>query len=419
MTDASGQAQVPLKLLWALYTTQFIGVGFLTVGLTAILRADGVSLSTLGLFQLFGVIWPLKILWAPLVDRWAPMRRQGHYRGWLLLLQSGMVVSLLCMAFIPHPARQIAALGAIVALFVLLSATQDIAADAISVRGLSGRRRDTGSSIQVSAGYVGNLVGGAGAVFVADRWGLPAAGVLLAATTSLALVSVLHYREPRAEQDNRAGSTPWGRDTFDLFRNRDCRRWCFVTMPLLYMGSAGAYSLVTPALGDYGFSLTQIGLITLTVASLPAILAGLLAGHLDAKLERRSSVVLGTIMLASGIATLQPIFGATGASEVSPSSGSFIQAAIGVSLLLTGYTMVNVAVYTQALRFARPTRAGSDFTLLTCIPLGLSFLAGWVALALADGTGFWVSALAMTIVAVVGGISAWRQLGRFGSAARE
>ncbi|MGY2066095.1 hypothetical protein [Blastococcus sp. SYSU DS0619] len=59
----------PWGLLTTLWVTQYVGIGFLTVGLVAILRADGVSLEDLSLVSLLGLAWPLKLLWAPLLDR--------------------------------------------------------------------------------------------------------------------------------------------------------------------------------------------------------------------------------------------------------------------------------------------------------------------------------------------------------------
>lgn len=84
------------RLITALYFTQYLGVGFLTIGLVAILRDGGTSLATLGLIQTIGLIWPLKFLWAPLVDRYGS-RRFGHYRSWLVPLQLGLVITLLAL----------------------------------------------------------------------------------------------------------------------------------------------------------------------------------------------------------------------------------------------------------------------------------------------------------------------------------
>ena len=49
---------------------------------------------------------------------------------------------------------------AVCAAYVFLSATQDIAVDAVAVRLLSDRDRGTGNGIQIAASYLGTLVGG-------------------------------------------------------------------------------------------------------------------------------------------------------------------------------------------------------------------------------------------------------------------
>src|SRR5690606_8655201 len=82
--------------LLMLYVTQYLGVGFITIGLIAILRDGGTSLETLGALTLIGLIWPLKVLWAPVLDRFGSDTR-GHYRSWLLVLQSGLVLTLLAL----------------------------------------------------------------------------------------------------------------------------------------------------------------------------------------------------------------------------------------------------------------------------------------------------------------------------------
>ena len=125
-----------LGTLTALYVTQYLGIGFITIGLTAILRDGGTSLDTLALLQAIGLIWPVKFLWAPLLDRYGS-RRHGHYRSWLLPLQTGLVLALLALLPFTDPARRLGPVVAICAAYVLLSATQDIAVDAVAVRVLA------------------------------------------------------------------------------------------------------------------------------------------------------------------------------------------------------------------------------------------------------------------------------------------
>ncbi|WP_305142992.1 MFS transporter [Kocuria marina] len=171
-------------LLWALYTTQFIGAAFLSTGLVGILRDGGTDLGTLGALQLLALVWPVKFLWAPLIDRWAPGRARGHYRSWLLVLQPLMVLALLAMAVFADPQDSLRVLVILAAAFVLFSATQDIAADALSVRGLDRSQHDLGAGVQVGASYIGTVIGGGLALLIYDAWGWRAAVIALALCTA-------------------------------------------------------------------------------------------------------------------------------------------------------------------------------------------------------------------------------------------
>jgi hypothetical protein len=92
-----------LGTLAVLYVTQYLGIGFITVGLGAILRDGGTSLDTLAVVQVVGLIWPVKFLWAPLIDRYGS-RHRGHYRSWLFALQAAMVLALLALLPFTDPA---------------------------------------------------------------------------------------------------------------------------------------------------------------------------------------------------------------------------------------------------------------------------------------------------------------------------
>ena len=96
---------------------------------------------------------------------------------------------------------------AICALFVLFSATQDIAADALAVRLLTDSGRGIGNGIQVGGNYLGSVVGGGLALVVYDRWGWVPAILLLALLTATALGVVIGFREPTREVQVRRPSS--------------------------------------------------------------------------------------------------------------------------------------------------------------------------------------------------------------------
>lgn len=390
-------------LLWALYTTQFIGASFLSTGLTGILRDGGAELSTLGMLQLLGLVWPVKFLWAPLVDRWSPRAASGHYRTWLLILQSLMVLSLLGLTLVPDP---VAGLGAVVILagaFVLFSATQDIAADALSVRGLERGDHDAGAGVQVAASYLGTLVGGGLALLVYDLWGWRAAVLVLVFFTGLAVVVVARYVEPARETAVR----PRIRlsDMFGVFTQPGARLWGLVAVPLIALGSGALWSLVTPALVDAGWSLTRIGVVTSVVASVPALAAALAGGRMCRRWGRATTMLLGAgIQLLGGLCFVPVV---TAVLRVG-SSAELVLGVVGTSCVLAGYTIMNTGIYAVNLGLARSENPGGDFTLLTSISMLGGTVGAWAGLTVAALSNYGV-ALALGLLCAGAGIAVSRR----------
>lgn len=399
--DATTVGAERFRLITALYFTQWLGVGFLTIGLVAILREGGTSLATLGLLQLIGLIWPLKFLWAPLVDRYGSTRL-GHYRSWLIPLQLGLVLALLALTPFAPPAEHFGPVVAICAVFVLFSATQDIAADAVAVRLLTAGDRGVGNGIQVGGNYLGSVVGGGLAVVVYDRFGWVAAILLLAVLTATALAVVVGYREPAREVGTRRASLA---DVVSVFRQEGCRSWTFVIVPLYYTGAAVGYAIVSPALVDAGWSLTRIGVVTGVVASVPAVLASLGAGWLVARLGRQRVLVIGGVLLAVALLCLLPL--ALG-------STSTVVTTLALCVFMATYAMANVVVYTINMDYSRADSAGTDFTTLTSFALAVSFVAAWLALTLAAVVGYVGVVIVSIALVLVGTVMGARHQGRHG-----
>ncbi|MEV4845479.1 MFS transporter [Micromonospora matsumotoense] len=380
-----------LGTLTTLYVTQYLGIGFITVGLTAILRDGGTSLDTLALLQFVGLVWPLKFLWAPLLDRYGS-RRHGHYRSWLLPLQAGLVLTLLSLLPFADPTRQLGPVVAICAAYVFLSATQDIAVDAVAVRVLSEGTRGAGNGIQVAASYLGNLLGGGACVLVYDRSGwVPAIG-LLAALTAVGLLVVWRLREP-ARIARVAGTGQAYRALLSVFGQPGCRWWTFGVVPLVYTGAGAAYALVTPALVDAGWSLARIGVVTGVVISAPAIVAGLLAGVGVDRFGRGRLLVVGGAALAVSTALLLPLM--NGRAPL----GTTVAA---LCCFMAAYTVANVVLYVVNMDYSRPSTGGTDFTVLSSFGLICSFLAASLGLAAADRVGYPAVAVASVLLVALG-----------------
>ena len=92
--------------------------------LKARIAESHISLTTIGIFSLVGLPYTLKLLWSPFFDRFSPP--MGRRRGWLLITQLALVLSLIVMAFL-EPARAIVAVGVTAFIIAFFSASQDIA----------------------------------------------------------------------------------------------------------------------------------------------------------------------------------------------------------------------------------------------------------------------------------------------------
>lgn len=395
--------------LWTLYTTQFIGASFLQTGLTGILRDGGAPLTTLSTLQLLGLAWPVKFLWAPVLDRWSPRASAGHHRAWVLLLQSLMILSLLGLAVIGNPVSGLGAVIILSAAFVLFSATQDVAADALCVRGLTVAQHDAGAGAQVAASYVGTVIGGGLALLVYDAAGWRPAVMLLVLCTAVAMVPVWLYQEPR--RSTNAGQRPALTDMFGVLNQPGAKMWALVAVPLVTAGSAAVWSLVTPALVDAGWSLTRIGLVTAVITAAPALVAGLLGGFWCRRWGRAPTMAVGgALQLLGGFSLLPLITSYAGF----PAGVANAAAVLGACLILSGYTVMNTAVYAVNLDLARPTRAGADFTLLSSIGMFAGTVGAWAGLLAASMTGYAVTVVLGLAVAAAGMIVCRRHQQRWG-----
>lgn len=102
--------------------------------MSAWLTDAGISRSAIGFVGGVTVMYAVNFLWAPLLDRFRPgiLHRFGRRRGWILLMQGGLLLATLALSRV-EPASMLVTTGAIMLAIAFLSATQDIAIDAYRV----------------------------------------------------------------------------------------------------------------------------------------------------------------------------------------------------------------------------------------------------------------------------------------------
>ena len=148
--------------LCALYVAQGIPWGFITVTFVTFLAVEGVAAGELALLLTLGTLpWSLKFLWGPVIDRFQ-YPKMGRRRPWVLIAQSGMILSLSAMLFIPDPTSDLTVIATMFLIYNIFTSLQDVSTDALAVDVLKPNELEKVNSYMFTAKAVGGIIGGAG-----------------------------------------------------------------------------------------------------------------------------------------------------------------------------------------------------------------------------------------------------------------
>lgn len=188
------------RVLGMLFLGFSAGLPFLLVftTLTAWLTEADVSRTTIGFFSWIGIMYSVKVFWAPIVDR-VPLpilgKLFGQRRSWLLLAQSGIICGLLLLAF-TTPANHIQLFAFYALLVAFSSATQDIVIDAYRIEAIEPEYQAAMSATYVLGWRVGGLLASAGALYIAEFINWQIAYISMAMLMSIGIIATLVIREP-------------------------------------------------------------------------------------------------------------------------------------------------------------------------------------------------------------------------------
>ena len=273
--------------------------------LQAWMTVEGVDLSAIGLFSLVALPYSLKVFWSPLVDRYVPPLL-GRRRGWLLLTQIGLLISIAAMAFHdPRLGLRLLAINAI--LIAVLSATQDVAFDAYKVD-VSDTEGETGLAAAVGVfGYrIALLVTGALAFVMADYMSWPTVYLFMALFMAVGLGTTLLAPEPRNPAAPPASLADAVRLPFrDFFARSGAARAVLILAFVITFryGDGLAQNMVTPFLLQIGYTSTDIGAVQGGLGLSATIVGVLMGGAVVVRLGIGwSLLVLGLIQAVSNLA---------------------------------------------------------------------------------------------------------------------
>jgi MFS family permease len=394
-------------LIGSLYVTQFLPVSFFFMGLPAILRSEGKSLEQIGVLYLLGFVWVLKIFWAPLVDRFS-FGRLGHYRGWLLTMQTAMIAVLLVIGQMDGLAN-FTMLVCLSLLLTVFSATQDIATDAITCRLLSPQQRGLGNSLQVAGGLVGIVLGGGVTLSLYNSIGWSGCFLLMAAVLTVTLIQVFFFKEPQLADADGATARPGYSRIWTVWRRPGMGRWALLmlTVPI---GISMVFAMLTPMLVDIGWSIERVGFTLNVAGSLIGMVAVFVTGWLIQRVGRRRMLIAAAFIQAAVILALLPL-----------AQGATTDALVVPALLLTFliYNPIATIMLTMMMDRAGKGSEGTDFTAQYSLYSFMGFLSGAIALQVAGAAGYTAMMLIAALLALTAGvlaISLYREPGIAGDA---
>jgi PAT family beta-lactamase induction signal transducer AmpG len=324
---AYGQPRVPGMLFLGFSS----GLPFMLVfsTLSAWLRESGIERATIGMLSWVGIIYSIKVFWAPVVDRLKlPLlhRLLGRRRSWMLVAQSGIVLGLLNMAHLQPEQGHLAIVAGLALLVAFSSATQDISVDAWRIESAPQPMQGVMAAAYQLGYRIAIMVASAGALWIAGDHGWTAAYTTMAGFACVGIVTTLLVPEPQARvaqasllQEQRVVSWLEGKAHWPQAA-RDLGSWfvgavvCPLTdffsrygsrLALLMLAFIGSYRLADFTMGvmtnpfyiDLGFSLKQIAAIAKGFGVFMSLLGTLAGGVAVARLGTVKSLALGSMLV--------------------------------------------------------------------------------------------------------------------------
>ena len=227
--------------------------------LQAWLAQAGVDIKTIGIFGLVGFPYVIKMLWAPLLDRYLPPLL-GRRRGWILIYQLALACAIAAMGW-GSPERAPYVLGLLAIGVAFLSASQDIVIDAYRVDVIPAPERALAAAATAFGYRSAAMFAGTFTLIFADHLGWRVAYGLVGVVMALTVFATLWSPEPLTPgEPPRSLADAVLLPLRELFRSKGA--WGFLLLILLYkVGDAFALSLYSAfMIKGMGFSLDQLSI---------------------------------------------------------------------------------------------------------------------------------------------------------------
>jgi len=356
--------------LLSLYVAQSIPMSFFATVMPVIMRMENYSLESIGLIQLIKIPWILKFFWAPWVDRSAGTRH--GYKKWIIASELFYAVVILSVGFFSL-ATDFKTIIVLMVIAFFLSATQDIASDALAIKILRKSQRSIGNSMQSSGSFLGTLFGSGVLLILYPSIGWQGIMFLLAGIVLVALLPVMLNVRNTSTLAPKDATPPNWKDVLSFFRSSIVLRRIGFLM-IYYSGILGILVMLKPFLVDLGYDIKTIGFIAGIYGTGLGAAFAFVSGIIIKRIGNRRSV-----FLMASYSFITALFYST----IMVHTTDPVIIYVGVAMLWTSYSMSSVVVYTVSMNLVRPGREGTDYSIQIVIThlsgLLMAVLSGFIA----------------------------------------
>ena len=297
--------------------------------LSAWLRESGIERATIGMLSWVGIIYTVKVFWAPVVDRLKlPVlhRLLGRRRSWMLVAQVGIAVGLFNMAHLSPEQGHLAIVASLALLVAFSSATQDISVDAWRIEAAPQPMQGVMAAAYQLGYRIAIMVASAGALWIAADYGWAVAYTTMAVFACVGIVTTIVIPEPDARDERNTllqetrvlawleGKSHWpqmARDLGSWFVGAVvCPFIDFFTryggrLAVLMLAFIASYRLADFTMGvmtnpfylDIGFSLKEIAAIAKGFGVFMSLLGTVIGGIAVARLGLVRTLALGCSLI--------------------------------------------------------------------------------------------------------------------------
>lgn len=357
--------------------------------LTAWMRTEGIDLTTIGLLSWVSLIYSLKFLWAPLMDRYQ-LPWLSRRRGWMLVTQLGLLAAIVALGYL-GPSFSLSSTFAVALMVAFLAASQDVVVDAYRTDLLPAKERASGVAIFVMFYRVALIAAGAGALILSDHMSWQVVYTLIASLMLVGVVATVLAPVP----ERKIAAPPSIREAVVLpfvdFFTKERALVLLVVVMTYKIGDMVASQMLTPFLIDLAFTCSEIGAIQKGLGLGATIVGALVGGGLVAKFGIiRSLFIFGLLQAVANV--LYAVLAVLGRDH------TMLVVAIGVDNLFNGLGQAAFVAFLMSLCNAK--FSATQYALLSSAMSVVGKLLGGGSGVIAEHAG-WPAFFIVTLIAAM------------------